>query len=149
MVGLLSTVLGLLLYALLSFRIWQAAVAADLPGRWLAFVPLAGLALVFPLAGASRWWAVSLLVPPVFLIALLWFWFTPARRSGDLGWWFLTLAAVTLTGVSFTVEFGFGRSDLGTLGLNVARLLVTFGLWELLRPDARPGPGAVPQVRTA
>lgn len=66
---------------------------AGLPG-WGAIIPFYNIYLRFKMAGMSGWWVLSLLIPPVFLIAFIVSFFKVAKRFGrhwtfGLGLWFL------------------------------------------------------------
>ena len=66
---------------------------AWLPG-WGILIPFYNIYLWFKLAGMSGWWLLSLLLPPVFLVAVIVSYFKVAKNFGKswrfgLGLWFL------------------------------------------------------------
>ena len=72
---------------------WRMFQKAGLPG-WGSIIPFYNIYLRFRMAGMSGWWVLSLLLPPVFAIALIVSFFKLPEKFGKhrawgFGLWFL------------------------------------------------------------
>lgn len=72
---------------------WKMFQKAGLPGWW-AIIPFYNIYLRFKMSWMSGWWVLSLLFPPLFLIAFIVSFFKVPQRFGKhwawgFGLWFL------------------------------------------------------------
>ncbi len=67
---------------------WKMFEKAGLPG-WGAIIPFYNIYLRFKMSGMSGWWVLSLLLPPVFLIAIIVSYFKlPGKFGKHRAWGF-------------------------------------------------------------